>query len=220
MPQQRLKSPAKSRSASKELRRQQLIKSTIDSIAKRGFADTTLANVADGAGLSRGIVNFHFKSKDMLLVETLEHVAEEYRSAWNRALAAAEPGTAQALQALVLADFEPAVCNRKKIAVWYAFYAEAKSRPTYLKLCGAMDTAHFEACRSLCADLIEEGKYEGLDATLIARSIEAMTDGFWLDLLIAPGAFSRETATDAALLYVARVFPRHFPLASHSSSDT
>ena len=76
VPQQRLKSPAKGRSASKELRRQQLIKSTIDSIAKRGFADTTLANVADGAGLSRGIVNFHFKSKDKLLIETLKHVAD------------------------------------------------------------------------------------------------------------------------------------------------
>ena len=216
MRQLRLKPPVKGRAASKELRRQQLIKSTIDSIAKRGFADTTLANVADGAGLSRGIVNFHFKSKDILLIETLKHVAEEYRTAWSRALASAGPGTAEALQALVLADFEPAVCNRKKIAVWYAFYAEAKSRPTYLKLCGAMDEEHFEACRSLCADLIEEGNYEGLDATLIARSIEAMTDGFWLDLLIAPESFSRDTAGSAGLLYLTRVFPRHFPLSTGS----
>ena len=218
MPQQRLKSPVKGRAASKELRRRQLIKSTIDSIAKRGFADTTLANVADGAGLSRGIVNFHFKSKDILLIETLKQIAEEYRSAWSRALANAGPGTAEALQALVLADYEAAVCNRKKIAVWYAFYAEAKSRPTYLKLCGDMDEEHFEACRSLCADLIEEGNYEGLDAALIARSIAAMTDGFWLDLLIAPEDFSRETACDAGLLYLARVFPGHFPLAAGSST--
>ncbi len=218
MPQQRLKSSVKGRAASKELRRQQLIKSTIDSIAKRGFADTTLANVADGAGLSRGIVNFHFKSKDILLIETLKHVAAEYRMAWSRALAGAGPDTAEALQALVLADFEPAVCNRKKIAVWYAFYAEAKSRPVYLKLCGAMDEEHFEACRSLCADLIEEGQYEGLDPTLIARSIEAMTDGFWLDLLIAPETFSRDTASSAGMLYLTRVFPRHFPLMTGANA--
>jgi TetR/AcrR family transcriptional repressor of bet genes len=163
-------------------------------------------------------VNFHFKSKDILLVETLRHVAEEYRTAWSRALASADSGTAEALQALMLADFEPAVCNRKKIAVWYAFFAEAKSRPTYLKLCGAMDEEHFEACRSLCADLIEEGKYEGLDPTLIARSISAMTDGFWLDLLIAPEAFSRETASSAGLLFLTRVFPRHFPLSTGSNA--
>ncbi len=101
--------------------------------------------------------------------------------------------------------------------MWYAFYAEAKSRPTYLKLCGAMDEAHFEACRNLCADLIEEGNYEGLDPTLIARSIEAMTDGFWLDLLIAPEAFSRDTASSAGMLYLTRVFPRHFPLTTGSN---
>jgi TetR/AcrR family transcriptional repressor of bet genes len=218
VPQQRLKSPVKGRAASKELRRQQLIKSTIDSIAKRGFADTTLANVADGAGLSRGIVNFHFKSKNILLIETLKHVAEEYRRAWSRALASAGGGSAEALQALLLADFEPAVCNRKKIAVWYAFYAEAKSRPAYLELCGAMDEEHFEACRGLCADLIEEGNYEGLDPTLIARSIAAMTDGFWLDLLIAPQAFSRDTAIGAGQLYLTRVFPDHFPLTAESNT--
>ena len=44
----------------KALRREQLINATIDSLAKRGYAATTLADVADGAGLSRGIVNFHF----------------------------------------------------------------------------------------------------------------------------------------------------------------
>ena len=81
-----------------------------------------------------------------------------------------------------------------------------------------MDEEHFEACRSLCAELIEEGSYEGLDPTLIARSIAAMTDGFWLDLLIAPDAFSRDTAGSAGMLYLTRIFPGHFPLPT--GSDT
>ena len=64
---------ARTRPETRERRREQLIRSTIDSIARRGFAETTLANVADGAGLSRGIVNFHFKSKDALLAQVREH---------------------------------------------------------------------------------------------------------------------------------------------------
>ena len=83
--------PARGRAATKALRRQQLIDSTIESIAKRGFSETTMADVADGAGLSRGIVNFHFKSKEMLLVETLHYLAVEYREAWTRALEKAGP---------------------------------------------------------------------------------------------------------------------------------
>ena len=37
----------KGRKASKEMRRQQLIEATIDSLAKRGYAETTMADVAD-----------------------------------------------------------------------------------------------------------------------------------------------------------------------------
>jgi AcrR family transcriptional regulator len=76
----------KGRKASKETRRLQLIEATIDSLARRGYADTTLADVADGAGLSRGIVNFHFESKEKLLVATLQFMADEYANHWYSAL--------------------------------------------------------------------------------------------------------------------------------------
>src|SRR5512144_3072817 len=76
----------KGRKASKETRRQQLIEATIDSLAKRGYSETTMADVADGAGLSRGIVNFHFESKEKLLVATLQYMADEYSQHWRAAL--------------------------------------------------------------------------------------------------------------------------------------
>jgi len=60
-----------SRAAAKQRSRELLITATLDSIAKRGFAETTLARVAKGAGMSRGIVNFHFASKDELFIEAL-----------------------------------------------------------------------------------------------------------------------------------------------------
>src|SRR6187402_566373 len=74
------------RKASKEVRQLQLIEATIDSLAKRGYSETTMADVADGAGLSRGIVNFHFESKEKLLVATLQHMADEYSAHWRAAL--------------------------------------------------------------------------------------------------------------------------------------
>ena len=35
-------------------------------------------DVSQGAGLSQGIVNFHFKSKELLLIETLRFISNEY----------------------------------------------------------------------------------------------------------------------------------------------
>lgn len=211
VPRAKAKASGGNRAATKALRRQQLIDSTIDSIAKRGFSGTTMANVADGAGLSRGIVNFHFKSKEMLLVETLRYLAEEYRDAWTRALERAGPSPADRLAAMVAVDFDPVLCSRKKVAVWYAFWGEAKSRPTYIDVCHAEDLEQHGVLRGLCRQVIEEGGYEAVDPDLIARGLSAMSDGLWQDLLIQRREFDREAAKRTCTAYLASVFPRHFP---------
>ncbi len=197
------------RTESKALRRQQLIDSTIDSIAKRGFAETTLADVAAGAGLSRGIVNFHFESKEQLLIETLRHLSEEYRRNWQKALDRAGKSPIEGLLALIDADFDPAVCNRKKVAVWYAFWGEAKSRPTYLKLCADRDEAYSQMMRAMIADLVQEGPYPGVDPDLVVTGIAAMTDGLWLDVLLTPKTADRKQSIACVRLFLSGLFPRH-----------
>ena len=202
----------------RERRRQQLIDSTMDSIAKRGFADTTMGDVAKGAKLSHGIVNFHFKSKDQLLVETLRSVTEEYRAVWMRAVEKAGPAAADKLAALYLADLDPAVCTRKKIAVWHAFYGEAKSRPVYRSICDASDQERTDAGIELVRQIVAEGDYPHLDPETIARGLDAMTDGLWLHLLLSTNRFDRDGARDKVRAFLACVFPKHFPVAERDAA--
>ena len=69
-------SPEKTRrTAPRETRRRQLIDATMKCIARKGMGSTTLGDVASEAGLSQGIVNLHFESKDNLLKETLAALA-------------------------------------------------------------------------------------------------------------------------------------------------
>jgi TetR/AcrR family transcriptional repressor of bet genes len=198
------------RKASKETRRLQLIEATIDSLSKRGYAETTLADVADGAGLSRGIVNFHFESKDKLLVATLQFMADEYAAHWRSALDRAGDDPAARLRALVAADFDRAVCNRRKLAAWCAFWGEAKSRPTYQALCGARDRVYQDTIVDLCGALIEDGDYP-LEPKQTALAIDAMLEGLWLRLMISSDEMTREKAHAAAVAMLAALFPRHFP---------
>ena len=111
---------------------------------------------------------------------------------------------------MVMADFEPSVCNRKKLAVWFAFWGESKSRPTYLRTCGAHDQQYQDALRGCCAAVIAEGGYSHTDADTAATAISAMADGLWLDLLMQPEKFSRERGREVALMMLASLFPRHF----------
>jgi len=197
----------KSRKASKETRQQQLIEATIDSLAKRGYSDTTLANVADGAGLSRGIVNFHFESKEKLLVSTLQFMADEYANHWNTALEKAGPRAADKISALVNADFDRRICTKRKLAAWCAFWGEAKSRPTYQALCGASDLNYQQTFVELCTELKADGDY-AYDPEPMALGICSMMEGLWFRLMMNDG-LTREKALGAAIEYVVAVFPKH-----------
>jgi len=68
--------------------RQQVVDSAISALAKRGFAGTSVNDIAAEAGLSKGAVHYHFKSKDDLITQVLitccEKVSEQVIDAWHQ----------------------------------------------------------------------------------------------------------------------------------------
>jgi len=197
------------RKASKEVRQLQLIEATIDSLAKRGYAETTMADVADGAGLSRGIVNFHFESKEKLLIATLQHMYDEYSAHWRASLEKAGDDPARQLQQLVWADFDRSICNKRKLAAWLAFWGEAKSRPTYQALSSSRDAYYQQVFIDLCTTLKQSGSY-AYEPQVMALALSAMLEGLWLRLVMGTEDTTRETALQAANAFLAAAFPKHY----------
>ncbi len=208
-----------SRAQVKQLRRVQLIEATIGAIARHGFAETTLAQVARHAKLSQGIVNFYFRSKEELFAATLRHMVEEYDAHWRAVAARAGPSPAAQLLAMVEADFDPATASRKKVTVWYAFWGEARWRPEYLRLCARASDDFLQQTRTLCQRLIEEGGYPEVDADLAARGLNAMIDGLWLDILVNPQGVDRRTAKRTSLAFLAALFPGHFSAGAGAAPE-
>ena len=206
-----------SRTASKEVRRMQLIEATIDSIAKYGISGTTMHTVTEAAGLSIGIVNFHFQSKKNLLEETLVHLAKEHRDQWKRGYGNADLNAPAKILAIVDAHFHPKICGRKKLAVWFAFYGEAGRREVYRARVDQIDDKRFEISTQLCRKIKEEGQYEGVDPHDVALTLEALYDGMCLNILMYPKSFSRTAARTHIRRYLATVFPRHFDMPTGPS---
>lgn len=198
------------RTASKEARRAQLIQATIRSIAKHGLADTTIATVSSEAGLSQGLINLHFQSKERLLLETLRFVADEYKETWEKALAGAGPDPRERLEALLAVDYHKSIFDRNKIAVWIAFWSETKARPVYRELCAERDQGYTSMLSELVTRIIEEGDYQGLDASLVSNGLAAMAEGLWLDLLVNPKEMNRSRAQSILHTYLCSLFPNHF----------
>jgi len=205
--------PAAPRTASREVRRRQLVEATIDSIARHGFSGTTMATVTGIAGLSMGIVSFHFQSKDNLLAETLMTLAEEHRDQWRQGID--RPGLSPTAKLLEIVDshFHPEICTRRKLAVWFAFYGEARYRKAYRTKLTEIDTQRMEESERLCRRIIADGGYQGVDPARVAKSLEGLYDGLWLNILMYPEAFTPAESRSQVIGYLATVFPRHFPSA-------
>jgi TetR/AcrR family transcriptional repressor of bet genes len=198
------------RTASKEVRRQQLIDSTIESIAKFGISGTTMTTVTGFAGLSLGIVNFHFDSKENLFEETLRYLAEEHRDQWRNSIKESDLKPEAKLLAIVDAHFHPRICNRKKLAVWFGFYGEAASRASYRKIMTDIDDERWKVSCDLCKEIIAESGYEGIDPEHVADTLEGLYDGFCLNILIYPGEFFRHTGKARVRDYLAATFPKTY----------
>lgn len=209
MSQSASKPNARRRTAPRHERKEQLIKATIRSIAKNGLSVTTMASVAAEAGLSQGIINLHFHSKDRLLEETLRYVVDEYRQIWLNAMDTDAKTAAERLEAMVAVSFDKRICQRNKLAVWFAFWGESRSRPIYRQICAERDEEYRQALSDVCQEIIVQGNY-GINANAVVYGLSAMHEGLWLDLLLDSPKISPEKAMDISRAWLQGVFPQHY----------
>ncbi|BBO66513.1 TetR family transcriptional regulator [Desulfosarcina alkanivorans] len=192
----------------KKATRRKLIRTTIAIIAAEGLSRVTLPKVAKQAGLSRGICNFHFKTKDQLLLETFQTVYREHERAWKDALSDQHVPPVRRLKRFIRVLLLPPVADFEKVAVWLAFWGEAANRQTYLDLCTAMDKAFENGVAAVLGEIgppLAGGS--GMDMGAIAVALTGMIDGFWVQYLIAPGRLSPEHAISACFAYLSRFYP-------------
>jgi TetR/AcrR family transcriptional repressor of bet genes len=197
---------SRNRKHQSEFRKHQLIEATMDCIDKLGISQTTLARIAERAGISQGNVVFHFQSKEALLEQTLRHLSDEYHANWQAALDKAGNTAYARLRALIESSFNAGICNRRKISVWYAFWGESRSRPAYMRVCGSNDQAFSDQVVELCRRLENESNAR-LGAESAALSIEGTIDGLWQNFLIGPRGFNRKQAIQAVIDLVDVIYP-------------
>ena len=60
-----------------EARRAQIIESAIETFAELGYVHTSLARIAERAGISKGVISYHFAGKTELMERVVEQVYRE-----------------------------------------------------------------------------------------------------------------------------------------------
>lgn len=186
-----------------------LIQATVAAISQHGLAELTSAKIAGAAGHTAASINFHFGSKEALLLATLREVSEEFSDAMARVVEEAGGDDLRALLGVVDASLGRGLSGSHKIAVWYAFLGESKARGDYQRICGERDTAWSQMVIGLCKQLIEaRGKGSPWpDAEAVAQGLMGLIDQQWQGILFAGDAFDREAARCQCRAFLCSVFP-------------
>jgi AcrR family transcriptional regulator len=105
--------------------RRQILQAALDLFSAKGYAETSLREIAEKVGISKPALYYHFDSKDDLLVEIITPIKEAMDDLLDRAEATGSPGTAR--------DFFTAyfdvVMEHRQVSVWLSMDNAARANP-------------------------------------------------------------------------------------------
>jgi AcrR family transcriptional regulator len=179
-------------------RRAQIVAAAIDTIAELGYGQASLARIAETAGTSKGVIIYHFGSKDDLIREIVAELSAKGRAYMGPRLEA-EPTGAGMLRAYIESNMAFIRENRNHVLaiVEIVFNGRgADGRPLYdpaIRLEGA------EALRQLLAHFQGTGEFRAdFDPDVMAMAIRAALDAVPPRLARNPdldiGRYGRELA--------------------------
>ena len=188
-----------------EVRRRLLIDAAMRSIAKYGYAGTTIDTICGEAQVSRGLINHHFGSKEELIRQSYKALRDEWVLQTHGSLLGSYAEPEDKLQAMIRVSFGPTMFKQEYLGIWAGFWSAIGKSPALRKL----NRELFDKDRDAYQKVFEEiaGKRgKTINARRAALSIIALIDGFWLEWCLDPKCFTAEEAEAACLGFVAQTF--------------
>jgi AcrR family transcriptional regulator len=185
-------------------RREQILRAAVEVFSARGYGDTRVADVAERAGVSPGLVIYYFKTKDRLLAEVIRY----YDDAWyavgqsrmtGLASAAARLEEMVAMCCLPGAHPEPASLWR----MWLDFWAQAARNAEVADVRQKSDERWREAITDLVCEGQQAGEFREIDAVSFAIHLCTLLDGFALQIILEDPAVGSMRAFEISMRFAA-----------------
>jgi AcrR family transcriptional regulator len=159
-----------------------LIRTTYRAIGEKGSHRVSLQEIADRAGVSKGIILYHFTTKDRLMLQTMEWVLQRNAERIRKAIAT-ETSPTQKVLAMIEEIFRNADANRR----FYLTYLDLLDHAARVAEFGKLNATFRSIVNALYADVIQQGVSEGVfvveDVDEAAYTLRAIVDGLFLQWL-------------------------------------
>ena len=183
-----------------KFRRDSLIAATLRVVAEEGIESTTLAKICEAAGVSRGLANHYFQSKEELLLIAFQKLLDDLGEVTRRASREQENPTRK-LFAIINAIFKSEFFNSTARAAYLCFWTASLSNQQFARI----NRANYARYHSSIARLFEKAAKQrdvDVNANRAAIGLVGMIDGLWVDLSIGVDNFTPDDAVVACRDYV------------------
>ena len=186
------------RKASEEERRQQILTAAHWVALRRGVDGVTVRAVADRARLSHGLVLFHFKRKEQLVVAVLDqvlaatldlHIAEE----------GADGDPLERLRATLQGEIDRLSRNPREVRLFLEYWALGTRHAAIRALVGAGLERYRKALLPLTEEVLaaEPARFAGVTPQGLAAVAVSFIEGCAVQSMIDPARFQVETYLSA-----------------------
>jgi TetR/AcrR family transcriptional regulator, transcriptional repressor of bet genes len=184
-----------------EYRRRLLIEGTIESMAERGVAGTTVRSISAGAGSSRGLIGHYYASKEELVAEAFRHLFATVSRQVGEAQTKVGGSALDRLRVLPRAVFSRAVFTDRNRNAFLAFWHEIRFNPAVRKVNQELYADYTKRTQGLFAEAAAERR-AAIDHRSAATGLVALIDGLWLELSIDDRVVSRGKAVRLCERYI------------------
>jgi AcrR family transcriptional regulator len=175
-----------------EMRRQQIIAAASEVICRRGVDGARLKDVADEAGVSLGLVQHYFRTRDALVRETFEALLDLSIRTWA-VVAAREPDPVRRLMALLRFQVQGWAPFATRWSFWVEFWSATSRDPRLQELANDIYRRWESPWRALIKEGVAAGVFRpALPMDQLISLLTALADGGAVRSLVAPGALTQD----------------------------
>lgn len=176
-----------------------LIEAALACLARGGILEFTIDSVCKEAGVSRGLISHHFKSKDGLLVAV-------YRSMYERLHSALQTTNPRKPRLLAILDavFAPEFFSRQELNIWLALWGEIVNNPALRREHRRQYTRYRRSIEAALAELLLD-RGTTMPVKPLAQMLIALIDGLGLEHCIEPSLLSPRSAKQICLFTLEQV---------------
>lgn len=182
-----------------EVRRQRIINAAIDCLARDGWHGTTLGAIAAEAGISRGLISYHFAGRDDLYEAVLESVVETVFGTGSAEMQQEIDAAATArgkLQAYIEGNLRFIGAHRREMAALGQVMPNLRGKDGTPRFSADAEEPIIAATALLFEHGLATGEFRAVDARWTAYTLRRCIDGAAAKIVADPGfdtdAYARE----------------------------